>query len=295
MKIFVKKKINKNDINNAEKIFNGKIKNHKLKKIFWEYPSSKQFIIYLKKFNTTIGMIRVIKKKIYLSQKFYNVACITTVGIFPDLRNLGYARILMEKSNAYLKKKFNLSLLIARRKVDHFYNKFNFIGNSEFFSIHFKIIKKISNNNFKKKKRNSINNNLIKFYVDTNKKKNGYIQRENSDWKIINKKIFLSKFSINEFQYKNISLGYIVFKKRSIIEYGYNKEFLKFFILAIKIFFEKEVEIKNPDKRIINELKKNDEIYINRRHCTYGGHMINFYNNKELKNINYNINFFDEF
>jgi len=295
MKIFVKKKINKNDINNAEKIFNGKIKNHKLKKIFWEYPSSKQFIIYLKKFNTTIGMIRVIKKKIYLSQKFYNVACITTVGIFPDLRNLGYARILMEKSNAYLKKKFNLSLLIARRKVDHFYNKFNFIGNSEFFSIHFKLVKKISNNNFKKKKRNSINNNLIKFYVDTNKKKNGYIQRENSDWKIINKKIFLSKFSINEFQYKNISLGYIVFKKRSIIEYGYNKEFLKFFILAIKIFFEKEVEIKNPDKRIINELKKNDEIYINRRHCTYGGHMINFYNNKELKNINYNINFFDEF
>ena len=153
MKIFVKKKINKNDINNAEKIFNGKIKNHKLKKIFWEYPSSKQFIIYLKKFNTTIGMIRVIKKKIYLSQKFYNVACITTVGIFPDLRNLGYARILMEKSNAYLKKKFNLSLLIARRKVDHFYNKFNFIGNSEFFSIHFKLVKKISNNNFKKKKK----------------------------------------------------------------------------------------------------------------------------------------------
>ena len=161
--------------------------------------------------------------------------------------------------------------------------------------MYFKLVKKISKKNFKKKKRNSINNNLIKFYVDTNKKKNGYIQRENSDWKIINKKIFLSKFSINEFQYKNISLGYIVFKKRSIIEYGYNKEFLKFFILAIKIFFEKEVEIKNPDKRIINELKKNDEIYINRRHCTYGGHMINFYNNKELKNINYNINFFDEF
>ena len=57
---------------------------------------------------------------------------------------------------------------------------------------------------------------------------------------------------------------------------------LKLFIQAIKTFFKKEVEIKNPDKRIINELKKYDEIYLNKRLCVYGGHMINLFNSSKI-------------
>ena len=160
MKIIIKKNINKEDIDNSNKIFDEKKINYKLSKKNWNYPKSKKLIIYLKKNNINVGMIRVIKKKIYLYKKFYNVACLASVGIFPNYRKLGYGKILMKKSNNYLKKKFNKSFLIARRKLDFFYTKFNFIGNSEFLSIITKFKKKNNNNqkkfniNFNKKKKN---------------------------------------------------------------------------------------------------------------------------------------------
>lgn len=299
MKIIIKKNINKEDIDNSNKIFDEKKINYKLSKKNWNYPKSKQFIIYLKKNNINVGMIRVIKKKIYLYKKFYNVACLASVGIFSNYRKLGYGKILMKKSNNYLKKKFDISFLIARRKLDFFYTKFNFIGNSEFLSIITKFKKRNNYNqkkfniNFNKKKK--INDNLKRLYISSNKIKNGYFYREKNDWRIVNLKIHQNKFSIIEFKYKNISIGYIIFKKKCIYEYGCDKKFLKLFIQAIKIFFKKEVEIKNPDKRIINELKKYDEIYLNKRLCVYGGHMINLFNRKELNNIYYNINYLDEF
>ncbi len=46
---------------------------------------------------------------------------------------------------------------------------------------------------------------------------------------------------------------------------------------------------------MISEFKKYDEVLINKRFCTYGGHMINIFKKKELENIHYNINYFDEF
>ena len=299
MKILIKKNINEFDINNALKIFDKKKINKDLKKKNWNYPKSEQFIIYLKKNNTYIGMLRVIKKKIFLNKKIYNVACLTSIGIFRNFRKLGYGKILMEKSNNYLKKKFDISLLIARRKVDFFYSKFNFIGNSEFFSIFFKTKRKIKYNlrmlNVSSYKKKIINDNLKSLYNNSNKIKNGYFYRKKYDWRIVNFRINQNRFQINVFKYKKKTIGYIIYKKKCIYEYGYNIKSLKLFIRSIKITFNNNVEIKNPDKRIINELKRYDEVYANKRFCSYGGHMINIYKRKELNNIYYNINYLDEF
>ena len=296
MKIIINKKIDKKDMDNASFIFSEKKKDFKLKRIYWDYPPEKQFVIYLYKNKFKIGMLRVIRKKIYLNKKFYSVACITSVGIFPNFRKSGFARILMKKSNLYLKNKFDISLLIARRKLDFFYNKFNFLGYSEFYSIKFKFsnLPSITTKLMIRKKK-IINNKLIRLYLETNKKKNGYFKRNKNDWKIINKKISLGKFSIKEFKYKNNCIGYVVYKKNCIFEYGYKKKFLEFFILAINNSFKDIIEIKNPDMEIVNQIKNNNEINIYRRQCVYGGHMINIYNSKHLKNISYNINLFDEF
>ncbi len=299
MKILIKKNISKHDINNSSKIFNKKKVNLYLEKKNWDYPNSKQFIIYLKKNNTYVGMLRVIKKKIFLFKKFYNVACLASIGIFPNFRKLGYGKILMKKSNSYIKKNFDIAFLIARRKADFFYCKFNFIGNSEFFSIIINFKNK-ENNNLSKFKINShkkkkISNNLKKFYINSNKTKSGYFNREKKDWRMIDFRINQNKFLINEFKYKKNSIGYIVYKKNCIYEYGYNINFLRLFIYAIKGAFKKKVEIRNPDNRMIREFKKYDEVMLNKRFCTYGGHMINIFRKKELENIHYNINYFDEF
>ena len=300
MKILINNKINKADKDIANKIFFEGRKNYEFKTINWNYPKSKQFIIYLKNNNSTIGMVRVIKKKIFLSGKFYNAACLSTIGVLPNSRNKGYGKILMEKTNQYLEKKFDIFVLIARKKLDFFYSKFNFIGNSEFYSILLNFKKKDSNRNLKKFKfqlhdKKQINDNLKKLNISSNRKKSGYFYKKKNDWKIINNKIRLNKFIIKEFTYKNKSIGYIVFKKNCIYEYGYNIKHLKHFIHLVKIIFSRKLEIKNPDQSMINELRKNDEINIYKRLCVYGGHMINVNGNEELKNINYNINYLDEF
>ena len=246
-------------------------------------------------------MVRVIKKKIFLKGKFYNAGCLSTIGVLPNSRDMGYGKILMEKTNQYLGKKFDILILIARKKLDFFYSKFNFIGNSEFYSVFLNFKKKkYDNEDLKKFKFYSydirqINENLKKLYINSNKKKSGYFYRKKHDWKIINNKIHQNKFSMKEFIYKNKSIGYIVFKKNCIYEYGYNIRYLKYFIHVVKTIFRRQLEIKNPNQSIINELKKNDEIIIYKRLCVYGGHMINVNDNKELKNIYYNINYLDEF
>ena len=77
---------------------------------------SNQFIIYLKSKNALIGMVRQLKK-IFLSKKFYNVACLTSIGIFQKFRGKGYSKFLLKN---IILKKFKISFLIARKKLDHF-------------------------------------------------------------------------------------------------------------------------------------------------------------------------------
>ena len=297
MKIIIKKKITKLDIINASKIFNENKLEIKQKKNLWNYPKNKQFLIYIKNKNNFFGMLRIIKRKIFLSGKFYNAACISTVGIFPNFRQRGYSKILINKSISIIKKKFDLAILIARKKTDFFYSKFKFVGNSEFFSITIK--KKIQKNLNKKYIRTikikALNDHLKKLYIISNNKKNGFFKREKNDWSLINKKIKKEKNDIYKVKFKNLYIGYFISKKNQVIEYGYNPKFLDYFIFSLSLKFNKELKIENPDINFLNELKKNNEILINKRFCTYGGHMINFFQNKKLKNINYNINYFDEF
>ena len=295
MKVFIKKKSNKKDYLNALKIFNKDALDKKVKLELWNSSKSNQFIIYLKSKNTLIGMMRIIKRKMFLSKKFYNVACLTSIGIFPKFRGKGYSKLLLKKSNMILKKKFEISFLVARRSVDYFYNKFDFVGNSEFYSLRFNLSNKKIKNNISSNKLISLNNTIKRNYRKTNNKKNGYFQRSVTDWKIIEKRINRENFLIKEFKLNRKYIGYIIHKDNTIFEYGYEMKYLKHFTIALRKNFKKFIEIKNPCAKIINQLKNEVELNLTKRFCTYGGHMINCYNNKELYDVHYNINYFDEF
>ena len=295
MKVFIKKKIDKNDFLNALKIFEKDTLNKRFKLALWNNSKSNQFIIYLKSKNALIGMIRVIKKKIFLSKKFYNVACLTSIGIFPKFRGKGYSKFLLKKSNIILKKKFKISFLIARKKLDHFYNKFDFVGNSEFYSLRINLSNKKIKTNTSSKKLFVLTNIIKKNYIKTNNKKNGYFQRSNQDWQLIEKKINEENFLIKVFKLNKRYIGYIIYKDNTIFEYGYEAKYLKDFSITLQKSFKKFIEIKNPCAKIINQLRNEVEINLTKRFCAYGGHMINYYKNKQLNKVYYNISYFDEF
>ena len=266
----------------------------KNKNFIWKNTQLNQFLIYLKKEDVDVGMIRVIERKIFLSNKHYKVACLSSIGILPSFRGKGYSKILMNKTNLYLKNFFDISLLIARKKLDFFYSKFNFIGNSEFYLIKF-YLGKNEYKNFFKIKSSKINNQIIHTYNQTNKNKNGFFKRSKFDWLVIEKKIRENNLLVKKFYHKKLYLGFAIFKKNTIYEYGFKAKKLSYFVKCLKSNFKGKVVIRNPDISLLNQIKKNHQITINKRFCEYGGHMINWFNQKELKNIKYNINFLDEF
>ena len=62
---------------------------------------------------------------------------------------------------------------------------------------------------------------------------------------MIDFRINQNKFLINEFKYKKNSIGYIVYKKNCIYEYGYTYKFFKIIHLCNQGAFKKKVEIRN--------------------------------------------------
>lgn len=221
------------------------------------------------------------------------MACLTSIGIKKKFRNKGYAKILIKSTLKLLKKDFDAALLIARRKVNHFYDKFGFRGNSNFCEIKFethskKLFKLDSKIDFNITKKN--------MYSSTHKKNNGYIYRNQEDWDLIKLKIKKNFFKLATiFNSKKKEIGYIIFKNKTIFEYGFNNKYLKEFLNSINFFFSGFVVIKNPTKSVLKYYIKYKEVTVSKRFCNFGGHMIYFFKKKNLSKIMYNINYFDEF
>lgn len=269
--------------------------NKKIKKINWIYNKRKQFFLILKNNKKTVGIMRVIKKKMFYNSKYIKVACLTDIGIRKIFRKRGYAKILLNKSLNLLSTEFDAALLIARKKLDFFYGKFGFLGNTEF--VEMKI--NLKNKNIKKNKimlkKSNFNEVNKKLYNQTFSKKNGFLFRDKYDWdflkiKIKHKKLkFLSIYN----NYKK-EIGYIVYKKNEILEYAFDKKYIEVFYKAIQQKFRGVLIIKNPTKYMVDNFQLYNEISILKRFCLYGGHMVKFFNNYSSK-IKYNVNFLDEF
>ena len=288
------KKIDLKLINFSSEIYKEKKKLIKLKKKNWDFFKTNQFALVIKKNKEIIGMIRVIKKKMFLGQKVIKVACLTNIGIRKIHQKKGYGRILISRSMELLKKEFDAALLIARKKLDFFYDKFGFVGNSEFAEMKIKFSKKNKGKiNFKNSNYNSIS---MKLYNNTFSKKNGFLTREKNDWDYLKFKIKKNGYNfLSFFNNLNKEIGYIVYKKGVILEYAFDSKHYNFFYIAIEKLFKGSITIKNPTKNLINHFQKYNEIRLIKRICLYGGHMICIFNNKRLKKVKYNINYLDEF
>lgn len=294
MKILKVKKIDSKIIKLSNEIFGVKKNMFQYKNTLWNFYTKRQFVLLLQNEKKVIGLIRVIKKKMYLKKKFYNIACITNVGIKKIFRKKGFSKFLINKSLNILKINHEGALLIARKKLDFFYNRFGFKGNSEFSEISINLKKKKTSNLFLKE--GVFTPKTKKYYTQTYSKKNGYFIRGLEDWKLISFKLKRGKLKfINIFNNKKKNIGYFIFKDNLIVEYGFIKKNVREFYLALCNKFSNVIVIKNPTEFLINEIQKYTEISIKKRFCYYGGHMIYFFKNKKLNNLKYNINFLDEF
>jgi len=260
---------------------------------FWKnYPGSTTYVLQnIKKEN--IGCLTVISKKINLNNKQIKTACLSNICIFKKFQSKGLSKILFSEIEKELKKKnFDVMLLIARKNLDNFYNKFGFLGNCNFSEVEVKN----SNNNKSIYKNDIINNKIKKIYNSNYKFNNGYVFRNKNDWININYKIKKLKLNLKSINMNKKLIGYIVFKKNIILEcfFDVDRNF-SFFYKCLKMLFDKTFFIKCPSTNLENLISTYDQVLLKKRYILNGGHMIKSLKDKSIYDHKYDIKFLDEF
>ncbi|MHA8097979.1 GNAT family N-acetyltransferase [Aquirufa aurantiipilula] len=283
---------NINDVNQAFdlafRVFNTAVSNEdyaQCKKGLWfEDPSfSIENFILAKDNSKVIGVIRLVPRDFILNKQKISVLGISSVCIDNDYRGKGISNELMLFSDKIaIERGVNLLLLFARRAVDHYYNKFNYFGVSNYSKI--KISLKESSNSLLSISFSDYNQELLSIYSAAFdfSYENYYLKalRNVKFWKFIfsvlksRKDLFFQTIYLN-----SIPIGYLLFSKTSILEYalldGYNQ---KDIIVSIfnKYFSESnnslEIEINSSHK--LNNYLFDFDFTRSIRHCSFGGHML---------------------
>ncbi len=107
------------------------------KQRIWEsdpYGAEEGNLVLAKSENSkVIGLVRIVPRMIFREGVSLRVAGFSSVCLSPEYRNRGLSRPLMEHALWHCEQRgFDLAFLIARRAVDHYYNKFGFWGISSY-------------------------------------------------------------------------------------------------------------------------------------------------------------------
>ena len=268
-----------------KKIFNNSSANYFLENIHF----SNAVIIKDCLKNKIVGfLIHVNRNAIILNVK-QKVSFVSSVCIHPDYRNKGLSKGLIKESLNQLKKnKVSIAFVIARKKVDYFYNKFGYFGISSFPKIILEKFTYINNFNYYPIKSFSVTREdlllINRFYLNTYKKLDGFFFRNKIYWEYLIKKCKKDNFLFKKFVINNKTIGYAVFKKNEIIEIACKK--IEYYNHLLNKIREKNksnnITIYTNNEHDINiSLVDQDLKYCTRR-IYYGGHLAKIINSSVL-------------
>lgn len=218
---------------------------------------------------------------------------LTSIAVRDGYRGEGLSRLLMgraiEECGARLS---TIAILIARKSVDFFYNKFEFWGISSYSKISIQSAGISSSKKIKKRGATPADfkkvNNL---YKKTYSNLLGSVKRFKDDWEFIKWKAeFLkAKFIIFE-NYKGEVLGYTIYKENKIYEISVNDEYKYIdllYSLGLKSSYEEIILCIGADHPLVKQLENIDFSLI-QRSCPYGGHMVRVLDKKLLTSLMFN-------
>ena len=241
--------------------------------------------------NEILGFSINIVKLIKINNKNVKCGFISSICIKKQYRGYGISKILIDQSNKnLLKKNVLFSVVIARKKLDYFYNKFNFWGVSTFPEIKLNSLKSKKNFQhgiiFKEVKNDDIEkiNSMYKF---TYKKINGLVLRKKNDWKFIIKKCENEKIKFLKVIFMKKLIGYVVLKKNQIFEISCKTQldYSNTIDALIKKFKFRTLLIFTNNKHSINDILLNYKYKLKYRFVPEGGHMVKILNISTFKNI----------
>lgn len=252
------------------------------KELSWNIKANNIFknIIIATSGSDIIGVVRLCPRTFLWQRKKFKVAGISSVCVHPKFRKMGVARSLMQTTiNHCDQQGYELTFLVARRAIDHFYKKFGFFGASSYPKI--LIAKKpdllshsLSFSDFK------ISNFQLyrSFYEYSYQLNFGVTHRTKFLWRQIQRLIEAKDIEFREILINNKLAGYVVSKQHLIIEIAFNRVFEREAVEQILAQWPNDqngyVEVRASHQHTITHfLWEYDTTFVSRR-CIFGGHMI---------------------
>lgn len=240
--------------------------------------------------NCVMGSAFVLPTQLELNGKLIQASFLSNIAIRPEWRGQGLSITLM---NACLQSKLalesHLSIVIARRAVDRYYQKFNFFGASSYpalgvnrqsFLEKYTTIKNIRSSTISEKDVSFIEvDDVNRIYCSSYLGLNGRCIRSREIWLFLVQKFSRSGIAFRCIRSHEKVIGYYISNlKDSIYEIGFDKEssvvFFEQIADALTSFNCEQIKIFCQLNHPILESLKGVDFTYSVRECDYGGHMI---------------------
>jgi len=268
--------------NLAKKIFKDNDKS-RLKKLSWQYYgiNKPENIILALSLEKIVGVLRICPLNMKIKGQILKVAGLSSICIDQNLQGYGFGKKLMETSTFYLDQRgYDLSFLIARRAVDHFYTKFGYFGASSYQSLNLKYNQQIMLQNskvfFSEFKLNN-SKKYLEFFQQSYENCFGACYRKSDFWEFSIKKLPVMGLSFKEILLDDTLVGYVVYNEEQILECGFENDISPLIIrqsLMSLFSINSNIKISVPHNHVITNSFIDDDVEYYSRHCFYGGHML---------------------
>lgn len=212
---------------------------------------------------------------------------LSSICIAEKSRGMGYSAPLMNHAIAECERRGSaFSILIARRAVDRFYNRFNFWGLSQYSKIHINLKEIPASSNFltiypvTEDDLTSVNS----LYESTYSPLLGACERSVEYWRHVLWKTEKQNIAFVVFRMRGAICGYAMFSGSEVYEVASKSEVPCLDLLhhVGKVYSLTNISLDgSPLHRIVHELCSFDFSVANRQ-CIYGGHMVRIVNHDVL-------------
>ena len=278
----------------ATKIFNSPkdlseelIKNKKILLSPYDTLYEKDVVIVANDQNEICGTCILIDREFYKNDIRLKGTFLSAICISESHQGQGFSRLLMDEAIKKCEERgSSFAVLIARKDVDYFYNKFSFWGLSEYSTVNFKIPDKpISCSDYSiSPATNKDLANVNELYDSTYPKLFGSCVRSIKYWNYVLWKTNRQQFNFSIIKSKGIVIGYVIFKDDDIYEIATSNNASNLELLCImrERYSMNNVMLHCSSQHpLIFELGELDFSYT-RRQCYFGGHMVRILNADHL-------------
>lgn len=229
--------------------------------------------------NRVIGVVRIVYRNINRTSQRYRCAGLTSICVAPDWRGKGLSVKVMDSAHEVARQaECEIALLVARKAVDHYYNKFDYWGLSSYNRVIIKTSElaaiESSGVCFSPCDEESLEQ-YERWYRRCYAKSFGAANRSIQYWQFLLKKMSFQGVSCSNMCIGEYTAGYVIHSGAVIHEIAFDEKFNALGALAVfsrmhEDTIELEIEQQHP---LVQDLA-NIDFRISTRQCMFGGHMV---------------------